>query len=129
MKKYLSLLLLLVFVVPSIALASWWNPRSWFNNWGFIFNKKSEKSEVVLLQEKIKELETKLDSNLEKQPISDSQPEQKEKNVYVEKPVVVKTESKIQEKTESIPTTETNEQKKDVNIVFSYINQNTEVFC
>jgi hypothetical protein len=26
--------LLVTFTVPSIALASWWNPFSWFNNWG-----------------------------------------------------------------------------------------------
>lgn len=35
MKKYLSIIFLLVLIVPSIALASWWNPLSWFNNWSF----------------------------------------------------------------------------------------------
>ncbi|MEI6280941.1 MAG: hypothetical protein WCP17_03020 [bacterium] len=31
MKKYLLILLLIIFTVPSIALASWWNPFTW--NW------------------------------------------------------------------------------------------------
>ena len=35
MKKYLLVLLLIVFIVPSVALASWYNPFSWFNNWSF----------------------------------------------------------------------------------------------
>lgn len=30
MKKYLLSLLLVVFIIPSIAFASWWNPFSWF---------------------------------------------------------------------------------------------------
>jgi len=35
MKKYLLVLLLIVFIIPSVALASWWNPFSWFNSWNF----------------------------------------------------------------------------------------------
>lgn len=35
MKKYLSVSFLVILVIPSIALASWWNPLSWFNNWSF----------------------------------------------------------------------------------------------
>src|ERR1035437_9042679 len=31
MKKYLLVLLLRVFIIPSILFASWWNPLSWFN--------------------------------------------------------------------------------------------------
>ena len=30
MKKYLLVLLLVIFIIPSIAFASWWNPLSWF---------------------------------------------------------------------------------------------------
>lgn len=30
MKKYLPVLFLIIFLAPSIALASWWNPFSWF---------------------------------------------------------------------------------------------------
>lgn len=30
MKKYLSALFLITFIIPSVALASWWNPFSWF---------------------------------------------------------------------------------------------------
>lgn len=36
MKKYLLSLLLIVFIIPSIAFASWWNPFSW--NWKALFN-------------------------------------------------------------------------------------------
>lgn len=43
MKKYISIVSLLLILVPSIALASWWNPLSWFNNWNF----KKEKIEEV----------------------------------------------------------------------------------
>lgn len=35
MKKYFITSLLVIFIIPSIALASWWNPISWFNNWSF----------------------------------------------------------------------------------------------
>ncbi len=35
MKKYLPVLFLLVLIVPSVALASWWNPLNWFDNWTF----------------------------------------------------------------------------------------------
>jgi cytoskeletal protein RodZ len=35
MKKSIFILLLLVFVAPSVAFASWWNPFSWFNGWTF----------------------------------------------------------------------------------------------
>lgn len=31
MKKYLPVLFLIIFLAPSIALASWWNPFSWFS--------------------------------------------------------------------------------------------------
>ena len=36
MKKYLLVLFIAVFIIPSIAFASWWNPFSW--NWGNFFN-------------------------------------------------------------------------------------------
>ena len=51
-------LILLLTIVPSIALASWWNPFSWFNSWGS--DKKEEKTEI--LEKKIQELEAKLAS-------------------------------------------------------------------
>ncbi len=37
MKKYILVLLLTIFIIPSIALASWWNPFSWK-----VFNKTPE---------------------------------------------------------------------------------------
>jgi hypothetical protein len=48
MKKYLSILFLIAFIVPSVAFASWWNPISWFNNWNFF-----HKTEVKIDQEVI----------------------------------------------------------------------------
>jgi len=42
MKKYLTILFLVAFIVPSVALASWWNPFSWG-----IFSKIFSKNEVV----------------------------------------------------------------------------------
>ncbi len=59
MKKSLSALLLVVFLVPSIAFASWWNPLSWFNNWKF----NKQEPQVQILEERIKELEKKLEVN------------------------------------------------------------------
>lgn len=35
MKKYLIILLLIAFILPSVAFASWYNPFSWFYNWTF----------------------------------------------------------------------------------------------
>jgi len=42
MKKYLLILLLIVFIIPSIALASWWNPFTW--SW---FKKNPQIEQVV----------------------------------------------------------------------------------
>jgi hypothetical protein len=60
MKKLHGILLATLFgmiLIPTVALASWWNPISWFNNWQF-FNKENSKTEV--LEKKIEELENKL---------------------------------------------------------------------
>lgn len=46
MKKYISIVSLLLILVPSIALASWWNPLTWFNNWNF----KKEKIEESFVE-------------------------------------------------------------------------------
>lgn len=58
MKKYLTLLIVLVCLVPYLALASWWNPFSWFNNWSL--SNKSEEN-IQALEKKIEELESRLD--------------------------------------------------------------------
>jgi hypothetical protein len=42
MKKYLLILLLVVFIIPSVALASWWNPFSWK-----IFHKKEVSLPII----------------------------------------------------------------------------------
>lgn len=53
MKKVAAVCLLL-FVVPQITLASWWNPTTWFNNWRFR-DMKEDKTQV--LEDRIKDLE------------------------------------------------------------------------
>ncbi len=51
MKKYLIILLLATLIIPSVALASWWNPFSWFNNWTF-----DKRETSVVQQQLIKEI-------------------------------------------------------------------------
>lgn len=53
MKKYLLLLLSLTVFIPSVALASWWNPSSWFSN-------QSTETKTEILEKKVQELENKL---------------------------------------------------------------------
>lgn len=60
MKKYLSVLSLAIFIIPSVAFASWWNPISWFRNWSF-FSNSDEKTQI--LEKRIVELENKINSN------------------------------------------------------------------
>lgn len=60
MKKYYKLFILLLvvsFIVPQIAFASWWNPFSW-NIWNKIFYKTDTQTQV--LENRVKELENKL---------------------------------------------------------------------
>ncbi len=60
MKKYYKffiILLLVCFIVPQIAFASWWNPFSW-NIWNNIFHRSDTKTQI--LENRVKELEDKL---------------------------------------------------------------------
>lgn len=50
-------MVLSILLAPSVALASWWNPFDWFNNWSF--SDKPE-SETQILENRIQELEKKL---------------------------------------------------------------------
>lgn len=43
--------------IPQIVSAVWWNPFSWFDNWGFL----KENHEKTALEERVKELEERLD--------------------------------------------------------------------
>ena len=63
MKKYLSILFLIAFIVPSIVFASWWNPFSWFNNWTFHKTEIAPQVQVDTKtpEEKINELQKQLD--------------------------------------------------------------------
>lgn len=78
MKKYLSILFLIAFIIPSVAFASWWNPFSWFGGWTFhktevappiqVINTEKEKTP----EEKISELQKQLDDLKNKKSNSDS---------------------------------------------------------
>jgi len=83
MKKNLSVLLLIAFIIPSVAFASWWNPISWFNNWSF--NKKITPQVQVVekeltSEEKIEELQKQLDELKNEKTVSSNMitPETKE---------------------------------------------------
>lgn len=56
MKKYIVVLLLILFIIPSVALASWWNPFSWFHNWNF----HGSDQEFKIPENPVKEPEKKL---------------------------------------------------------------------
>lgn len=75
MKKYISIILLSVLIIPSITFASWWNPLSWFNGWNFkkieeqsknIQNIETEKTsdEIVDVSNKITQISKKLDEKI-----------------------------------------------------------------
>jgi len=71
MKKYFLVILLIIFIVPSIAFASWWNPFSWFNGW--TFHKEDSASQMQIdtqktSEEKIIELQKQIDDLKKQQP-------------------------------------------------------------
>ncbi|HMP67354.1 MAG TPA: hypothetical protein PKA60_01220 [Candidatus Paceibacterota bacterium] len=41
MKKILFLLIITLLIIPSITLAHWWNPFSWFDNWKFFLRDRT----------------------------------------------------------------------------------------
>ena len=71
MKKYISILILALFIIPSVALASWWNPFTWK-----IFKKKEPAPQVQVVntekektsEDKIKDLQKQLDDLKSKKP-------------------------------------------------------------
>ncbi len=84
MKKYFSILLLIVFIVPAIASASWWNPFSWK-----VFKKKQVAPQVQIIntektsEQKIDELQKQIDELNNKKP-----------NIQKLEPIVSKKNSK-----------------------------------
>ena len=57
MKKYLISIAFITLIIPSVALASWWNPLSWFDHWTFSSNSNAK---TQVLEKRIQELESKL---------------------------------------------------------------------
>lgn len=75
MKKYILISLLVIFVIPSIALASWWNPISWFNNWSFKKVPTTPQGQINTQQNsdnKINELQKQVEELKKQQPILNS---------------------------------------------------------
>lgn len=55
----ISSVIALVFIVPQIASAAWWNPLDWFNGWSF-FHRTDTQTQV--LENRVKELEKRLET-------------------------------------------------------------------
>lgn len=86
MKKNILIIALIIFITPSIALASWWNPLSWFNDWNF-FHKTEVKidQETIITTPNTNKLEKKIEEKVEKTPQSiKANPTQKPANPLVE---------------------------------------------
>jgi hypothetical protein len=67
MKKPITLALLLAFIIPQIAFASWYNPFSW-SIWNIFIGNNSQ---TEMLQKKVDDLESKL-NNTKQSPIESS---------------------------------------------------------
>jgi len=67
MKRLLPLMLMAI-LVPQVVLAAWWNPFSWFNNWRFSPPAKEIRTEE--LENRIKELEEKLENTATSTPLT-----------------------------------------------------------
>jgi hypothetical protein len=53
-----SVIILVAIIFPQATLAAWWNPITWFNNW--TFSKGASDTHTKVLEDRIKELENKL---------------------------------------------------------------------
>jgi hypothetical protein len=99
MKKYISVLFLVAFIIPLVTFASWWNPLSWFNSW--TFNKKEVTPQVQIekqktSEEKIIELQKQLDELKSEQTTSSSSeliPEVKKDVPIVDNSAKIKAET------------------------------------
>ena len=66
MKKYLSIILFILFIAPSVVSAAWWNPLDWFNKWTF---SKTPTPPVVEEIQKIPE-----EKNIEEEKVAEPTP-------------------------------------------------------
>ena len=95
MKKLLFICLAVIFVAPQLASAAWWNPFSWFQSW------KQEDQKTQVLENRIKELESRLGSstaNTTAQPEKAPAISKKEESIPTQKtptaePAIIKTTS------------------------------------
>jgi ElaB/YqjD/DUF883 family membrane-anchored ribosome-binding protein len=119
MKKYLTIFILTVIIVPSIALASWWNPFSW--NWKALFNfvtREGVQTEIKTPENKPIENSTSISvlKEIKKDvPVVDD-------SINEEKEAQVKTEAELKNKIDPV----LKEIKKDVPVVDDLINEEKE---
>ncbi len=65
MRRTVISLLFLSFLIPQVAMAAWWDPTTWFNNWTF---KKNDPS-IQILENRIKDLEEQIEfKNIQSEP-------------------------------------------------------------
>jgi DNA repair ATPase RecN len=115
MKKYILVLLLIVFIIPSVAFASWWNPFSW-KIFSFLHKKEVPVQTQVIEEktpdEKINELQKQVEELKKQQAESTSKP----KSVPVIKPapksVLIPT---------PVATTSTLEERNEAYVLFDKI--------
>lgn len=115
--KFVLPTLLLVFFVPNVVLAAWWNPATWFNGWKF--NKNKQSTEV--LEDRIRNLEKQLQEGsvatdaVENSSDSDAESSSKAdiKLVEPKKSPVVNIKTEV-EKSETPVTQEKTEDVKEV---------------
>lgn len=99
MKKYISILLLIIFIVPSTAFASWWNPNSW-GVFSFLHKRESSKQTQAVdaknYEDKINELQKQIEELKSKNQVSSPVPAGSSTSISDEVKAQVTKELKIQ---------------------------------
>lgn len=62
MKNRVILVFATLLLFPNVVFAAWWNPFSWFNGWDFLKKDKDHKTEI--LENRVQELEEKLEKSI-----------------------------------------------------------------
>ena len=102
--------MLVIFIAPSVALASWWNPISWFNNWSFKKVPITPQVQINTQQNsdnKINELQKQVEELKKQQPILNSKNIKAPETNNNEQVNNVTTQSSNTVKTEEQPKVET----------------------
>ncbi len=95
-------LLIAGIIYPQVALAAWWNPFSWFDNWNFIRVGREKEA----LEERVKELEERLDES-KSAASSEEIIEEKQPNVSTLKPAPAPASKSVSTQTKNTKSTVT----------------------